>query len=71
MFNFKRYKCYYDYEHCLEDINPWNLLRSPLLPLKLYQPAIFLAISRKIRICETLSVQMLLGSRTLLGGYKA
>ncbi|KRX31767.1 hypothetical protein T05_4054 [Trichinella murrelli] len=48
-----RYKCYYDYEHCLEDISPWNLLRSPLLPLKLYQPAIFLAISRQIRICET------------------
>ncbi|KRX45694.1 hypothetical protein T05_11881 [Trichinella murrelli] len=61
MINFKRYKCYYDYEHCLEDISQfystlllaWNLLRSPLLPLKLYQPAIFLAISRQIRICET------------------
>ncbi|KRX32984.1 hypothetical protein T05_1737, partial [Trichinella murrelli] len=28
-------------------------LRSLLLPLKLYQPAIFLTISRQIRICET------------------
>ncbi|KRX32444.1 hypothetical protein T05_2462 [Trichinella murrelli] len=48
-----RYKCYYDHEHCLEDISPLNLLRSLLLPLKSYQRAIFLAISRQIRICET------------------
>ncbi|KRY05989.1 hypothetical protein T12_9792, partial [Trichinella patagoniensis] len=31
----------------------WNLLRSLLLSLKLYQRAIFLAISRQIRIHET------------------
>ncbi|KRY25694.1 hypothetical protein T03_3794, partial [Trichinella britovi] len=37
----------------LEDISQWNLLRSPLLPLKLYQPAIFLAISRQIRVHTT------------------
>ncbi|KRX28614.1 hypothetical protein T05_1242 [Trichinella murrelli] len=48
-----RYKCYYDHEHCLEDISPMNLLRSLFLPLKSYQRAIFLAISRQIRICET------------------
>ncbi|KRX30529.1 hypothetical protein T05_3568 [Trichinella murrelli] len=48
-----RYKCYYDHEHCLEDISPRNLLRSLLFPLKSYQRAIFLAISRQIRICET------------------
>ncbi|KRX31559.1 hypothetical protein T09_5844 [Trichinella sp. T9] len=48
-----RYKCYYDYEHCLEDISPWNLLRSLLHSLKSYQRAIFLAISRQIRIHET------------------
>ncbi|KRX32062.1 hypothetical protein T09_11325 [Trichinella sp. T9] len=30
-----------------------NLLSSLLLPLKLYQRAIFLAISRQIRIYET------------------
>ncbi|KRY19351.1 hypothetical protein T12_15349 [Trichinella patagoniensis] len=55
------YKCYYDHEHCLEDISQphytflitWNLLRSLLLSLKLYQRAIFLAISRQIRIHET------------------
>ncbi|KRX31433.1 hypothetical protein T09_3186 [Trichinella sp. T9] len=34
-------------------LGAWNLLRSLLLPLKLYQLAIFLAISRQIRICET------------------
>ncbi|KRX84137.1 hypothetical protein T06_6480 [Trichinella sp. T6] len=53
MINFKRYKCYYDHEHCLEDISPRNLLPSLLLPLKLYQRIIFLPISRQIRICET------------------
>ncbi|KRX39635.1 hypothetical protein T09_3831 [Trichinella sp. T9] len=48
-----RYKCYYDYEHCLEDISRRNLLRSLFLQLKSYHRAIFLAISRQIRICET------------------
>ncbi|KRX34118.1 hypothetical protein T09_8250 [Trichinella sp. T9] len=47
-----RYKCYYDHEHCLEDITR-NLLLSLLFPLKSYQRAIFLAISRQIRICDT------------------
>ncbi|KRY21893.1 hypothetical protein T12_8454 [Trichinella patagoniensis] len=55
------YKCYYDRENSLEDISQlystlliaWNLLRSLLLSLKLYQRAIFLAISRQIRIHET------------------
>ncbi|KRX21648.1 hypothetical protein T07_12281, partial [Trichinella nelsoni] len=31
----------------------WILLRSPLIPLKSYSYAIFLAISRQIRIYET------------------
>ncbi|KRY14051.1 hypothetical protein T12_14229, partial [Trichinella patagoniensis] len=37
----------------LEDINPWYLLSSLLLSLKSYQRAIFMAISRQIRIHET------------------
>ncbi|KRX71369.1 hypothetical protein T06_897, partial [Trichinella sp. T6] len=55
------YKCYYEHEHCLEDISQLYstfpiaryLLRSLFLPLKSYKRAIFLAISRQIRICET------------------
>ncbi|KRZ90872.1 hypothetical protein T08_9737 [Trichinella sp. T8] len=53
-----RYKCYYDHEHCLEDISlAMNLLRSQFLPLKSYKRAIFLAISRQIRICETNGIE--------------
>ncbi|KRY23454.1 hypothetical protein T12_6210 [Trichinella patagoniensis] len=58
MINFKRYKCYYDRENYLEDISPMNLLRSLFLPLKSYQRAIFLAISRQIRIYETSDQKM-------------
>ncbi|KRY21834.1 hypothetical protein T12_5093 [Trichinella patagoniensis] len=47
------YKCYYEYEHCLEDKSPMNLLRSLFLPLKSYKRAKCLAISRQIRIYET------------------
>ncbi|KRY02627.1 hypothetical protein T12_12195 [Trichinella patagoniensis] len=48
-----RYKCYYEYEHCLEDKSLRNLFRSPLLALKSYKRAKCLAISRQIRIYET------------------
>ncbi|KRZ61722.1 hypothetical protein T02_9141, partial [Trichinella nativa] len=37
----------------LKHIGPKNLLASLLLPLKSYNRAIFMGISRQIRICET------------------
>ncbi|KRX58797.1 hypothetical protein T09_4368, partial [Trichinella sp. T9] len=57
MINFKRYKCYYDHEHCLEDI-------SHIWQICLIESVSCIEGNNAI-------VQILIRLRTLLGGYKS